>query len=262
MFHEETNENLKHHPRAVLTATQAIEIYSYRKTKSNCHKKDPLLTGRSAAVAKKFNVSPKAIRDIWNRRTWTQETQHLWTDDEHPMIRQERLRKGSLTFCSQSARPSCMPTPYSPECVIDCCDAWRLPDYAPSTDGCSVYTNDSEQQSHFHSLSLWSQLLHSRSTIPYQGSAAHPPTGPFFTQPEGPSDAAASALPLPGIAAEKREEEACASSPMAEVLVWREADAANRSDAEEWSGAAEWSDAGPYGSAGAPDPFSLDWPTW
>jgi hypothetical protein len=51
MFHEETNENLKNHPGAVLTATQAIEIYSYRKIKSNCQKKDPLLTGRSAAVA-------------------------------------------------------------------------------------------------------------------------------------------------------------------------------------------------------------------
>mmetsp|Transcript_53917 Transcript_53917/g.112595 ORF Transcript_53917/g.112595 Transcript_53917/m.112595 type:complete len:241 (-) Transcript_53917:7-729(-) len=83
-------------PRAVLSLAQVIEIYQYRKIphrdRQCC---DPLL-GRSVAVAKKFNVSPKTIRDIWNRRSWAQETRHLWTSDERRMI---RFRK------TPSARP-------------------------------------------------------------------------------------------------------------------------------------------------------------
>jgi hypothetical protein len=83
-------------PRAVLSLAQVIEIYQYRKSphrERQCC--DPLL-GRSVAVAKKFNVSPKTIRDIWNRRSWAQETRHLWTNDERRMI---RFRK------TQSTRP-------------------------------------------------------------------------------------------------------------------------------------------------------------
>jgi uncharacterized membrane protein YgcG len=90
---ENSSGGAKNYPRAVLTETQAIEIYSYRKPKASRQMTDPILSGRSAAVAKKFNISPKAIRDIWNRRTWTQETQHLWTEDERPMIRTERWQK-------------------------------------------------------------------------------------------------------------------------------------------------------------------------
>jgi hypothetical protein len=33
------------------------------------------------------DVSPKAIRDIWNRRTWAAETQHLWGEGEVAMVR-------------------------------------------------------------------------------------------------------------------------------------------------------------------------------
>ena len=237
MLRNNIPDGAKSYPRAVLTATQAIEIYSYRKTRSNGPKTDPLLTGRSAAVAKKFNVSPKAIRDIWNRRTWTQETQHVWTNDERPMIRPERLHRGSLSTSS------CVPaaTPYSPECVIDYCDAWWRP---PSAHGRSIYTDDSMQQNHFHFLSPWPQLLVSSSTasadlpcITNQSSAAHPPSHhPFISPPAGPPDAGGCALPPAEMAA--GEEEACIGSP------W----AAARGEL--------------FGAEGAPDPFTLDWPAW
>ena len=75
-------------PRALLTEKQAIEIYICRKSKTD-HKVS------TTALSKQFNISPKAIRDIWNRRTWAPETQHLWTDDERPMIRQ-KTRKSSV----------------------------------------------------------------------------------------------------------------------------------------------------------------------
>ena len=247
---------IKQHPRAVLTATQAIEIYSYRKVKSNGQKTDSLLSGRSAAVAKKFNVSPKAIRDIWNRRTWSQETKHLWTDDERPMIRQERLHRDSFSISGRVSAP----TPYSLECVVDCGEAWWRPDCPTSADGCSVYTDDSEQQNHFHSLSLWSQLLVSSSTpsadlpcFPKQScSAAHPPSQhSFISVSAGPH--AETSLPSTGMAA--GEEDACVASPWADAASWS-------AETADWSDSAERIDAGPFGAEGAPDPFSLDWPAW
>jgi hypothetical protein len=247
----------RNYPRAVLTTIQAIEIYSYRKNKANrSTKADPLLSGRSVAVAKKFNVSPKAIRDIWNRRTWTHETKHLWTEDERPMIRTERLHTGSPSACSApcahfqrvSSRPSCPSPPCSPECVIDGRDTWRWPDCPPLTSSCSVYSNDSAQQHHFHPLSLWSQLLSTpisdSSCMPSQRADAHPsPPHYSLPPPPGPLNAAARAPPPTEMAEEVRA--GCA---------W--------AGAGGWGDAAEWCDAAPLGAAGAPDPFSLDWPTW
>jgi hypothetical protein len=75
------------YPRAILSEEQVVEIYQYQWTKPNRFNYDPLLTGRASAVAIKYNVSPKAIRDIWNRRTWKAETRHLWLADETPRDR-------------------------------------------------------------------------------------------------------------------------------------------------------------------------------
>ena len=76
-------------PRALLTEIQAIEIYKCRRNKMATES----ISMSTATLAKKYAVSPKTIRDIWNRRTWTQETRHLWTDDEHAMIRCARSKK-------------------------------------------------------------------------------------------------------------------------------------------------------------------------
>ncbi len=66
-----THDDLtKSHPRAVLHESQAIEIYRQRKTKSTRIGAD----SNTVLLAKKYNVSPKTIRDIWNRRTWIQQT--------------------------------------------------------------------------------------------------------------------------------------------------------------------------------------------
>ena len=66
------------HPRALLTAQQAMEIYSHRF---------PSFRGKVAMQARKYHVSPKTIRDILNRRTWTKDTRHMWAEDEQPSIR-------------------------------------------------------------------------------------------------------------------------------------------------------------------------------
>ena len=267
----------RNHPRAILTETQAIEIYTYRKMNNNSPKTDTRLSGRSAAVAEKFNVSPKAVRDIWNRRTWTQETQHLWTEDERPIIRTERIKKSSLSSCStpccqfrhMPSRPSRLPS-ISPECAIN--SMWRQPDYQPIADSCSVYTDDIEQQNHFHSLSIWSQLLsqsiHSINLpfIPSHSSATDPPPSRSFSplSPLAESSETPAGDPQPtemAIMVEPEEKEgqdsARAGCPWADEWGCSDVDAAG------WGGAAELSDAGPIGAAaGAPDPFALDWPAW
>ena len=71
---------VRHQPRALLSAEQAIEIYKLRR----CWKFDSngrFISG-ATIIAKNFNISPKTVRDIWNRRTWSYETRHLWDDDE------------------------------------------------------------------------------------------------------------------------------------------------------------------------------------
>jgi len=60
--------------RSILDARTAVEIYEHRvlaegkgpgKNAGGVRRRSP-----SAALAKQYGVSPKAIRDIWNRRTW------------------------------------------------------------------------------------------------------------------------------------------------------------------------------------------------
>ena len=70
-------------PRALLTEADAIEIYLCRRTKLNRAQHGAM----ADHLAKRFKVSQKTIRDIWNRRTWSPETRHLWTEGELPMIR-------------------------------------------------------------------------------------------------------------------------------------------------------------------------------
>jgi hypothetical protein len=72
-------------PRAVLTAEQAIEIYRRRpQTVQSLLIHDQTSGGRTLDVAMHFGVSPKTVRDIWNRRSWAPETRPLWTPGEMP----------------------------------------------------------------------------------------------------------------------------------------------------------------------------------
>jgi len=56
--------------KATLTDQDAVEIY--------------VAQGRhgAALLAGRFNVTTKAIRDIWRRRTWWRATRHLWTPEQ------------------------------------------------------------------------------------------------------------------------------------------------------------------------------------
>lgn len=58
--------------RTKLTEEQVTEIFSYRW--ENKDTSDSPLIGKCHVLAKRYKVSPKAIRDIWNMRTWTHVT--------------------------------------------------------------------------------------------------------------------------------------------------------------------------------------------
>ena len=124
-------ESSRFRPRALLTELQAIEIYKLRKAKQKCVVRtvdNARITVSAADLAKKFNVSPKTIRDIWNRRTWTQETRHLWTEDERPLVRFKcpkqqkcRLNAGSSNYDSNSSDAT-IPSPTNPDRAKPCSD--------------------------------------------------------------------------------------------------------------------------------------------
>ena len=87
--------------RAFLTEEQAVEIYRIKLHESSANLSEG---ARAAAVAEKFGVSEKAVRDIWSRRTWTRQTKHL--DDTSPRLSGKRkdLSIGGieLPFCADS----------------------------------------------------------------------------------------------------------------------------------------------------------------
>ena len=64
-------------PRVILTEQQAVEIC---KMKPAVPVTGNLLRGesRSRIIAEQFGVSPKTVRDIWNRKTWVSATMHLF----------------------------------------------------------------------------------------------------------------------------------------------------------------------------------------
>ena len=71
--------------RAVLTEQEATAIFGLRGSIHGIgnFSRDRDFTSRSSVVSKMFGVSPKAVRDIWNMRTWRHCTQTLWADGDH-----------------------------------------------------------------------------------------------------------------------------------------------------------------------------------
>ena len=56
----------------ILTADQARMIYSLRSETTAQTFELRSVAGKSSLVAELYGVSPKTIRDVWNRKTWTQ----------------------------------------------------------------------------------------------------------------------------------------------------------------------------------------------
>jgi hypothetical protein len=67
---------------STLDAEAAIKVYL---AKASCSPRD----GTTAALAKQYNITMKAVRDVWNLRTWTWSTMPYWTySDQKKFLRQ------------------------------------------------------------------------------------------------------------------------------------------------------------------------------
>ena len=57
----------------VLNEKLAVEIYKWKQFFSGQNSK-----GKSVPVSRIYNISPKTVRDIWNRKTWSDATFKLF----------------------------------------------------------------------------------------------------------------------------------------------------------------------------------------
>ena len=116
LFRLKSSENM-------LTEKQAAEIYmlklSQRTRHSNALSPDHCmrsLRGKCGLVAKTYGVSPRSVRDIWNRYTWEEATCHLWEHEQAGTI------KISETFLSSSRKAACrrQKRPNGLQCTSPC----------------------------------------------------------------------------------------------------------------------------------------------
>ena len=236
-----TSKSGRYRPRALLTEQEAVEIYLYRKAASiRPGKNDALLFGKSSAVATFYNISPKAVRDIWNRRTWIEETRHLWACGEKPMIRTNMRCK--LLKCQRNSSDSSDASgshfnklrPSSPSSIVLDADAWM----SPWKESCSIYTNDRQTINHFYHLQATLQSENTESCSADTWSSDHA-AGNFASAQHLAKFPFCSITP---------------SCPQSAVLQ------SESEQTEEGSFSAEWGE-GPLSGETA-DPFFFDWPHW
>jgi hypothetical protein len=65
--------------RVVLSQHQAVEIFQMKHSHGYSSQHNA-----SIKLSRNYKVSPKAIRDIWNGRSWLNVTSHLWKKEELP----------------------------------------------------------------------------------------------------------------------------------------------------------------------------------
>jgi hypothetical protein len=70
---QRVSKQFKSRPRTILSREQVLEIYEHKKSMGSASR----TTAPSADLARKYHVSSKTIRDIWNGRCWQETTLHL-----------------------------------------------------------------------------------------------------------------------------------------------------------------------------------------
>ena len=82
-YMEDGNDDSK---TSVLTDERAILIFTSRSAKSG-----KLRDSSSSKLAEEHGVTTKAVRDIWNLRTWVWTTMPYWSDDDMKAFLKKRL---------------------------------------------------------------------------------------------------------------------------------------------------------------------------
>ena len=72
----------------MLCETQAVEIYKLKISmmadlfhRFRVGNAGHWMRGKSIPVAVQYGVTSRAIRDIWNRKTWAYASKHLWANE-------------------------------------------------------------------------------------------------------------------------------------------------------------------------------------
>jgi len=63
------------HGSIVLKDADAVAIYLQKSSKDRDR-------GTAAQCAKQYGITAKAVRDVWNHRTWANQTFRYWTEQE------------------------------------------------------------------------------------------------------------------------------------------------------------------------------------
>jgi hypothetical protein len=77
--------------RGVRTISSNAAILIFNAAKHNRTKRDRL----AHRFAKEFGITPKAVRDIWNLRTWVQTTKPFWSPPDETNFLKRELRRNT-----------------------------------------------------------------------------------------------------------------------------------------------------------------------
>ena len=70
---------------AVLSPTDAIDIFEAKQLSRAGTYGGRMRDGLAASLSAKYKITERAVRDIWNLRTWTWKTMPYWTKSDHEL---------------------------------------------------------------------------------------------------------------------------------------------------------------------------------
>ena len=105
-FLQKETASRSHRNHKILSEEQAVEIYkeklAFLRKPAGTRCKTESLRGKSTVTSSKFYVSPKTVRDIWNRRTWQHATSFLWSYEESDdFCIETRVHYGKNKVCAK-----------------------------------------------------------------------------------------------------------------------------------------------------------------
>ena len=110
--------------RGVRTISSNDAIVIFNAAKHDRTKRDRLAN----RFAKEFGITPKAVRDIWNLRTWVQTTKPLWSphDETHFLKRDHRKNTKRMSMKQSATQPAPpqekdIPTSVPPTAIRNVC---------------------------------------------------------------------------------------------------------------------------------------------
>jgi len=88
--------------RGMCTISSIDAVLIFKSAKHDCTKRDRLAN----RFAKEFGITAKAVRDIWNLRTWAQTTKPFWSpsDETHFLKREHRKNTKRMSMKKSVAK--------------------------------------------------------------------------------------------------------------------------------------------------------------